>query len=298
MKSIVLAHGGVGTKESDRDGCRQAVEVGFQSLGKGVSPLEAAVEAAVVLEEDERFNAGFGSHRRADGDVVEMDASVMSHDGTIGAVAAVQGFRNPVRLAYEVWKSPHVLLAGEGAHRFASMRGMEKDDRKSEKAQRDYDSLMEKVGKGKLKSHPLWKDYSLGDYWNYRREMPGEFASDTIGVIVRNDRGQFAVANSTGGAGTMMMGRVGDTPLVGSGFYVGKVGAVMATGLGEYIIDKLLSFRGYMELEKGRSPQEVCRWAVDLYPEEVPIGLLAVTSDGWGAASNWEMAHFADERSK
>lgn len=291
MRPAMVVHGGVGTPSSEKDGCERALEKGLALLEKGGNALEASVEAAIHLEEDERYNAGFGSNIRLDGVTIEMDAALMTDDGRIGAVAAVQKIKNPILLALEVWKSPHVLLSGEGAYLFGLQRGLEIREEVALTSQLKFEKLQQGIRKGKLAEHPLWKNYNWKDFWNYPTSIEELWGStDTIGVVARDERGNFAASLSTGGAGTMMKGRVGDTPLPGSGFYAGKKGAVVATGLGELIIEKLLSFRVYQEMEKGKNPQEACDWGVSLYEKEVPIGLLAIDAESYGASNNWDMA--------
>lgn len=296
MKCAMVVHGGVGTPEDWKDGPERAIERAWKELLKG-NFKEAAVLAAQVMEDDERFNAGFGSNLRLDGQTVEMDAAFMTSDGKIGAVACVRRVKNPVRLAFAVWDSPHVMLAGEGAIWFAEQRGIPLEDRISERAREKFEKLKRAVREGKLKKHPRWKDYNLCQYWNYPRPVPEWVFCDTIGVVVRSKQGDFAAALSTGGAGTMMLGRVGDTPLVGSGFFVGEKGAVAATGLGEAIVEKLLAFRVYQKMEEGMSAQKACEWGISLYEESIPVGLIAVDARGMGCASNWSMAWACREES-
>src|SRR4051794_10470721 len=112
MRPAAIAHGGVGTSSEASDGCRRAVDAALALLARGVDPLEAAVAAVVVLEDDPRFNAGTGSIVRLDGSV-QMDASVMDSEGRFGAVATIERVKNPVTVARAVLETPHLLLAGD-----------------------------------------------------------------------------------------------------------------------------------------------------------------------------------------
>ena len=85
---------------------------------------------------------------------------------------------------------------------------------------------------------------------------------------------------------------LGDTPLIGCGLYTGKAGAVTATGIGEEITKTLLSRRVYEKLEQGLNPQPACEWGVSLFPKDIPIGLIAVSSAGYGIAANRPMANY------
>ncbi|RME87693.1 MAG: L-asparaginase [Planctomycetota bacterium] len=294
MKVGIVVHGGVGTPSSIKDGCEKAIQQAKKYLNQR-DYQEAALQAAVVMEDDERYNAGYGSNLRLDGKTIEMDAAFMTENGQIGAVAAVQKVRNPVLLAREVWHSPHVLLAGQGAQEFAKKRGLPFREEIAPTSLEKFERMKKSIQEGKLRKHPLWKDYSLKEYWNYPHDLPPWGICDTIGVVTRDGAGGFCAALSTGGAGTMMMGRIGDTPLAGSGFYVGPKGAVVATGLGEAIIQKLLSFRVYMKMEEGYTPQEACEWGISLYDASIPIGLLAISEQGIGAGHNWDMAWAGEE---
>ena len=102
--------------------------------------------------------------------------------------------------------------------------------------------------------------------------------------------GTFAVAGSTGGSAPMLLGRVGDTPLIGCGFYAGEHGAVACTGVGEEIARRMLAREVYESMRAGMTPQAACEAGVDLFPAEVSVGVIAVGRDGAGAASNRDMA--------
>src|SRR5688572_18319326 len=118
MNAAAIAHGGVGTEAVHSDGCRVAVEAALAALSATNDPLDAAVAGVVVLEDDQRFNAGTGSIVRLDGSV-QMDASVMDSAGRFGAVASIERVKNPVLVARAVLDTPHLVLAGDGATQFA-----------------------------------------------------------------------------------------------------------------------------------------------------------------------------------
>jgi beta-aspartyl-peptidase (threonine type) len=106
---------------------------------------------------------------------------------------------------------------------------------------------------------------------------------------VRGPDGHFAVALSTGGSAPSLLGRVGDTPIIGSGFYAGKFGAVAATGIGEQIVRHLLARTVYGWLEDGMPLDQALKRGVDLFDEAVPVGLIAVTATEAGAHANRDM---------
>src|SRR5437867_747958 len=115
----VVTHGGAGSGPETQDGCVAAAEKAARLLAKGGEALEAAIAAVVHLEDDGRFNAGTGASLRMDGETVELDASVMDTRGRLGAVAGLRRTRNPILVARAVAQTPHWLIAGEGATRFA-----------------------------------------------------------------------------------------------------------------------------------------------------------------------------------
>jgi isoaspartyl peptidase/L-asparaginase-like protein (Ntn-hydrolase superfamily) len=121
----LIAHGGVGSPPGEVDGCRAAVDAALRVIEAGGDPVEAAVVGVTVMEDDQRFNAGTGSIVRIDGETVQMDAAVMTSEGRFGAVAGVEEVKNPVRVAQAVLRTPHLLLAGDGATRFARAEGWE-----------------------------------------------------------------------------------------------------------------------------------------------------------------------------
>ena len=249
-RRVVLAHGGAGSQNEYQDGteaaCRQALDL----LRSGAPVLRAACGAVVTLENDGRFNAGIGSRRRSDGSV-QMDAACMDSQGHFGAVAVVEGYKNPVLIAQAVTILPFHLLAGRGAAAFA------------------HESDMDPFDPG------------LG--------TPGARASDTVGCVAF-DGEHFAAALSTGGTGGTMPGRVGDVPLVGCGLYAGPYGAVAATGNGEAIMLHLTAFRAYQMLEEGMGPHFVLEEVLGWFAEDEDIGLLLVSRKDHAAGSNRSMA--------
>jgi beta-aspartyl-peptidase (threonine type) len=207
--SVVVVHGGAGAwPRVDWPGATADVAVAARAalavIAGGGSALDAAVSAVVVLEDNPRFNAGTGGVPTDDG-FLEHDAAVM--DGAIGragAVAAVRGVRNPVRLARAVLEDGrHVLLAGRGAARFADTVGIEV-------------SSPEDLG-------PV-----------VQTQQPA--THDTVGAVVCVG-GKLVAATSTGGIRGQREGRVGDAPLIGAGTWADSNCAVSATGTGERLME-------------------------------------------------------------
>lgn len=275
MNPIIVTHGGVGCPPENKDGTDKAAQVGFEILEKGGSALDAVEAAIVVLEDDPRFNAGTGSFMRLDGSI-EMDAIVMGSDGSCGAVAAIKEVKNPISVARKVMTTPHILLVGVGAVEFARKEGFQKFDPRTEKAIKKLADYKEKIGKKDL---PAW-----ADKWK-------EFKyCDTVGAVALDRKGKFAAGSSSGGIPIALKGRVGDSALVGCGAFAGKHGAVTPTGVGEEIIRKVLSKSVYDKIVDGMTPQEACEWGMGLFDSKIPIGIIAVSKEGFGITASKDMA--------
>ncbi len=273
--AVFLAHCGAGSSEEVADAARKAVARGLDVLRGGGSALDAVVEAVVILEDDPRLNAGTGSRLNLDGRA-EMDASLMDSEFGCGAVAAIIAVKNPILVARKVLDSPHILLCGEGAVRFARKAGFAEFSSVTSRSIEALEEVKKRLKKGDVPSWALrWKRYMGGD---------------TVGAVARDDHGRVAAANSTGGVSIKLPGRVGDTPLIGCGIYAGPKGAVTATGVGEEIIRRVLCKAVYDQITSGAEAQEACEEGLTLFPADVPVGLIAVDGKGWGAACNTDMA--------
>jgi L-asparaginase/beta-aspartyl-peptidase (threonine type) len=220
MRQIII-HGGVG---SSNDLSPLLDKYASYSLNYS-DPLDAVVAAVKYMEDDPNFNAGTGSVMRLDGSI-QMDASVMV-EGNFGSVINIEFVKNPVQVAREVMeKSPHVMLCGDGATKFAFENGHPR-----------YDPSTERARKRLEESRSIAKN-------DHRFFYPGNQSVDTVGAVANFD-GKIAAALSTGGSSPMMRGRVGDTPIPGSGILVKDGFGIAATGIGEEIIRRQLSYTLY-----------------------------------------------------
>jgi isoaspartyl peptidase/L-asparaginase-like protein (Ntn-hydrolase superfamily) len=217
-----------------------ANEAAWKSLAKGGSPLDAVEAAVKVSEADPDVSSvGYGGLPNAEG-VVELDAAVMvGADRNAGSVAGLEGVRHPVSVARLVMeKTRHVMLVGEGARKFALAEGFTEED------------LLTDASRAKWEE---WKKRS-------RREPEGK---DTIGTLAIDAGGRLAAACTTSGLAYKLPGRVGDSPLVGSGLYADdQAGCATGTGLGEEIIKVCGSFLVVEAMRRGASAQEACEEAV------------------------------------
>jgi isoaspartyl peptidase/L-asparaginase-like protein (Ntn-hydrolase superfamily) len=298
---VAVTHGGVGSPPEWSTDCQLAAEWAFAALAQASPALEAAVVGTMVMENNPRFNAGTGANIRLDGQTIQMDAAVMTSDGEFAAVAIIERVPNPVAVARAVLTTPHRLLAGEGATRFAHRAGfadvVPTCPEAVAKYQRRIQLLMDSNTGG------AYDSFEWRRFWNYPSEPPEGNStsqpatdppleiSDTVGTVVRDAGGNFAVTLSTGGTALTLYGRVGDVPIYGCGCFAGPDGAVACTGLGEEIIRQAMARTVYQFLAAGASAAEAVRRGCDLFPPEHTLGLICVDREGWGVAANREMAY-------
>jgi L-asparaginase / beta-aspartyl-peptidase len=257
-KLVVLTHGGAGSDPAFADGTAIAGQMSMMSLQTGEPTIDAACLAVATLEDDGRFNAGIGSHKRSDG-TVQMDASCMDSSGTFGAVAALEGFKNAVQAARIVSQSEYKILAGRGANQFAADQGCQ----------------------------TLSPDQIVGTGTDFS-------TTDTVGCVVRAGD-EFACALSTGGIDSAIPGRVGDVPLIGCGLYAGSEGAVATTGDGEAIAMKVTALRAYQLIEQGMDPKAIVPTVIGWFKETTAFGIIVVSKIGFAGGSNRGMAWTASE---
>jgi beta-aspartyl-peptidase (threonine type) len=226
----IAVHGGAGdippnelTPARERayhEGLARALEAGTAVLARGGSSLDAVVASVQALEDDPLFNAGHGSVIAANG-ICEMDASLMDgRDLRAGAVTGLRHVRSPIGLARLVMeRSPHVMLAGEGAEEFGLEHGIEPVPNRhfvTERRQRELELALHE-GLGAVAT--------------------AGFPKGTVGAVALDDEGNLAAATSTGGMTAKRWGRVGDSPIIGAGTYAANdCCAVSATGHGEFFI--------------------------------------------------------------
>jgi L-asparaginase / beta-aspartyl-peptidase len=290
----IVVHGGVGSPLRLSDGCKKACSSAFNLLKEGSGALEAVVQAARLLEDDGRFNAGSGSTLRLDGTTVEMDAGLMDSKGRLGIAISVRNVRNPILLARAIMETPHVALAAHGAELFARKRGLKPFGKPSRQSLERYKRLLHTIRQGDLGEHdPRWKECDIQSLWNFEVPFSDVIGTDTIGAVALDRGGNLAVANSTGGASPMLLGRVGDSPMIGCGFYAGSSAAVACTGTGEEIIKRMLARTVYDLIARGELAKEACRNGIRPFLSDSPVGVIAISRAGCAIVSNRQMAHYA-----
>jgi beta-aspartyl-peptidase (threonine type) len=273
---LILVHGGAGgARVDDRDyraGLERAAQAGYAAFASG--DCVSAVVAAVSLMEDEpAFNAGYGSVLNSRGEV-ECDAAVMrGADQDLGAVVAVKGVQNPVRLARAVLDSPQVMLAAEGAAAFAEGHGIAAVDPAQLVTQDRFLSWSKWIAAGQ-------PALEMGD------ALEG---CDTVGAVALDGAGNLAAATSTGGISFAPPGRVGDSALPGCGFWADGDGAASATGDGERIARVMLCRLALASSAAGEASAESAIQAMERRVGGF-AGLVVMRPDGrWSAGCNTDM---------
>ncbi len=246
-RPVMVVHGGAWfVPEAEREealaAVRRAAAAGWARLETGASALDAVEAAIHILEDAPVFDAGRGSYFNRAGHI-EMDAMMM--DGRtleVGAVAAVRQIRHPITLARKVMVHPDFnFLVGAGAKDFAAEQGMRLCD------------PAELLGR-----------HDSGEW------SPPPPPSDTVGAVALDREGNLAAGTSTGGTPNKYPGRVGDSPLVGSGGYADNLtGAASATGAGEALMRIVISKTACDLIAAGKSAQEAADAVIRLLHERV-----------------------------
>ena len=212
-------------------------------LQSGKSVLDA-VEHGVMVEEADIKNESVGKGGKPDRDGnVTLDACIMNKEGDCGSVVYLQNITHAICVARKVMeKTPHVMLAGKGAEQFAVENGMQREN------------LLTKSTKKQWKEWLVEKEYKpIINIENH----------DTIGMLAIDKNGDISGACTTSGLAYKMAGRVGDSPIVGSGLFVdNQIGGCVATGLGEEVVKTVGSFLVVELMRQGKSPQEACQEAI------------------------------------
>ncbi|WP_246032783.1 isoaspartyl peptidase/L-asparaginase family protein [Sphingobacterium yanglingense] len=287
-KVILVIHGGAGTilkskmtpekEQAYTSALRASLQAGYDILKTGGSS-EKAVEAAIhVMEDSPLFNAGKGAVFTHEG-TNELDASIMKgKDGAAGAVAGVTTIKNPITAAIAVMEdSPHVMMVGQGAERFAKEQGIAQVDPSYFYTQERWDALqriLKEDSKAIELDHsdkqsitkPEWKDDKFG----------------TVGCVALDSKGDISAGTSTGGMTNKKFGRVGDSPVIGAGTYANKQVGVSCTGWGEYFIRNVAAYdvaalMEYKSLSALEASKEVIRKIGDMGGDG---GMIVLDRDG------------------
>jgi len=266
----IAIHGGAGTISRSIDESRKAgyiesltaaLTLGRDLLEEGAHSLDVAERVVRLLEDDPRFNAGKGAVFTLEGSH-ELDASIMDgRDLSCGAVTGVRTVKNPISLARMVMeRTPHVMLAGDGAEKFAADMEVETVDPSYFDTERRRQQLLEAQ----------------------KRAAEKQSGGGTVGVVALDLHGDLAAATSTGGTTNKMWGRIGDSPVIGAGTYAdNRTCAVSCTGSGEEFIRHGVAHAvSSLVAHGGMTLQEAAEEVIFEVLKPGDGGLIAVGHDG------------------
>ncbi len=215
----------------------------FEVLESGGTALDAVEQGCRVEEANaEGQSVGKGGLPDRDGNVT-LDACIMNSEGNCGSVVYLKNITHAISVARKVMEdTPHVMLAGGGAEEFAYSKGFQRENLLTEKSKKAWEQ---------------WKIKS-----EYKPIINIE-NHDTIGMLAIDSEGNISGGCTTSGLAYKMAGRVGDSPIIGSGLFVdNEVGAAVATGLGEEVVKTVGSFLVVELMRQGKSPQQACEEAI------------------------------------
>ncbi len=246
---------------------KNATAKAWETLQQGGSVLDAIEQGCRVEEANaEGQSVGIGGLPDRDGNVT-LDACIMSPEGGYGAVVYLQNIKHPISVARKVMEeTPHVLMAGEGAKQFAISMGFPTENLLTEAS---------------IKAWEAWKVTS-----QYEPIINIE-NHDTIGMLAIDKDGTISGGCTTSGLAYKMAGRVGDSPIIGSGLFIdNEVGGATATGMGEEVLKTVGSFLIVELMRQGKSPQEACEEAINRIVtknknfQKIQVGYVAVNKAG------------------
>ncbi|MCD5001895.1 N(4)-(beta-N-acetylglucosaminyl)-L-asparaginase [Enterococcus saccharolyticus] len=257
------------------------VTVASQLLKEGIA-VGDAIELAIRLIEDNPLykSVGYGGLPNIQG-TVQLDAAYMDGDTyQIGSVAGISDVKNPISVAKQLSKERfNSFLVGEGARDYAVLHGFDIQNMLTDRAKNEWEKRLKEVQKNKLNPYD---------------------GHDTVGMVGLDVSGSMATGTSSSGLFMKQAGRIGDSPLSGSGFYVDSdIGGATATGLGEDLMKGCLSYEIVRLMKDGYSPQAACNQAVYDFADRLTkrnetagaFSLIAMNRHGeWGVATNVEFA--------
>ncbi|MGH1385210.1 isoaspartyl peptidase/L-asparaginase family protein [Kordia sp.] len=245
-----------------------AVETAAKVLQNGGSVLDAVEQGCRIEEANEKGQSvGKGGLPDRDGNVT-LDACIMDKHGNYGAVLGVKNIMHVISLARKVMEdTPHVMLVGEGAEKFAYEKGFKKEDLLTEASKK------------------AWEEWKVKSEYKPIINIENH---DTIGMLAIDKNGDISGACTTSGLAYKMAGRVGDSPIIGGGLFVdNEIGGASATGLGEEVLKTVGSFLIVELMRQGKSPQEACEEAIRRIVEKpnsdfknFQVGYIAVNKQG------------------
>ena len=247
---------------------KDATAKAWEVLQNGNSALDAVEQGCMVEEANEEGQSvGKGGLPDRDGNVT-LDACIMNKEGNCGSVVYLQNVTHAISVARKVMEdTPHVMLAGKGAEQFAYETGFKKENLLTENSKK------------------AWEEWKVKSEYKPIINIENH---DTIGMLAIDKNGDISGACTTSGLAYKMAGRVGDSPIIGSGLFVdNEVGAAVATGLGEEVVKTVGSFLIVELMRQGKSPQEACEEAINRIVnkpnsnyKDFQVGYIAVNKKG------------------
>ena len=265
---------------------KEGVEKGVKILMDGGDSKDSVEMGVKAVEDNPSYSSvGYGGLPNEECEV-EMDAAFM--DGktlSIGAVAGIKDFKNPVSIARKLSSNRfNVFLVGEGAESYAHKNGFERKNMLTPEAKKSWEKRKREI---------------------YEKNLSPYDGHDTVCMIALDKIGDMAAATSTSGLFMKKKGRVGDSPLSGSGFYVdNEIGGAAATGLGEDIMKGCLSYEVVQRMKNGKTPMEAARGAVSDFAKKLQrtrghsgaFSVIAMNNHGeWGIGTNVEFTFVVGE---
>lgn len=283
VQPIVVIHGGTSGLGLTKEEFKKREKVMQESLRKAQailqkngSAIDAVIAAIKVMEDSPEFNAGKGAVFTADG-FNELDASIMDGKSKkAGAIAMSRNIKNPIEGAKIVMdKTWHTLIAGEGADKLAKENGLQIVDQKYFFTKTRYEQLKDAK---KQKNKPLLDSNKSANLGNYTEPYLG-----TVGAVALDSKGNLAAATSTGGMTNKMTGRIGDSPIIGSGNYADNDSiAVSCTGTGDIFMrvvaaHEVSALYKYKNLSVKQAAEETINQVAKLGGEG---GIIAIDKNG------------------
>ncbi|MES2418807.1 MAG: N(4)-(beta-N-acetylglucosaminyl)-L-asparaginase [Bacteroidota bacterium] len=257
----------------------------WKILSKNGKALDAVEQGVWVPEADEsNQSVGYGGLPDRDGRVT-LDACIMDELGNCGAVLAIEHIKHPISVARKVMeKTPHVMLAGDGALQFALEQGFKKENLLTPASEKAWKEWL-KTAKYEPQINIENKLYDKAA----PQKLPGnQYNHDTIGMIAMDAQGNLSGACTTSGMAYKLHGRVGDSPIIGAGLYIdNEVGGATSTGVGEEVVRNVGSFLVVELMRQGYTPEAACKEAVMRIIKKKPetakniqVGFLAMNKKG------------------
>jgi N4-(beta-N-acetylglucosaminyl)-L-asparaginase len=265
---------------------KNATAKAWEVLNNGGDVLDAVEQGCMIEEANEKGQSvGKGGLPDRDGNVT-LDACIMNKEGDCGSVVYLQNVTHAVSVARKVMEeTPHVMLAGKGAELFAYELGFPKEDLLTEAAKK------------------VWEKWKVESEYKPIINIENH---DTIGMLAIDKNGDISGACTTSGLAFKMAGRVGDSPIIGSGLFVdNEIGAAVATGLGEEVVKTVGSFLVVELMRQGKSPQDACEEAISRIVNKAnsdyknfQVGYIAVNKRGetgsYGIHQYFSMTKYQD----